>query len=467
MKREFLVGGGDEHLMLPPHSVESEMALLGALLLEPRSYDNIADLIGEDDFYTRDNRLIFSAIAAMIGRNHPLDVVTLAEYLQSHKQLDDVGGVQVLVDLVKNTPSAANIRHYAERVVDKSILRKVALEADSVVHRAYQQSGVTGRELLDDAQGKLMAIGQRVERNGSSMRTVQQVLADLSDHIDENYTKRMAGGDDLVIGLETGLRKLDEMTTGLQGGDLIIIGGRPSMGKTSLAINVAEHVAVKLTQPVMVFSFEMSSKQLTNRMLASQSGINSQRLWSGRIYDREWGPLTAGIGRLNGAALTIDEDATLTVTEIKARARRVHRDCGGLKLIVIDYLQLIATKGSGNRAEDLSEISRELKRLAKELNVPVIAISQLSRSVESRPDKRPILSDIRESGAIEQDADVVMFVYRDEYYNLDTQYKGTAEIIIAKQRNGPVDTVHVAFNANLTRFEDMDLPEYGGDYDGQ
>lgn len=455
----------DAHLMVPPHSADSEAAVLGALLLDNAAIDKVADLINEDDFYTRDNRLMFAAISTMLQRNQPVDIVTLAEYLESRKQLDDCGGVQAIASMVQNTPSAANIRHYAQRVVDKSILRKVASEADAILMRAYHAGDATGASLLDEAQGKFMAISQRVEKNASSMQGITQVLSQLADHIDENFTKRQAGNDDLVIGLETGLRDLDKMTTGLQGGDFVIVAGRPSMGKTAFAINIAEHVALSLGKPTLIFSLEMSNKQLTNRMLAGVAKVNSQRIWTGRIYDHEWERLMAGIGRLNEAPVHMDDDASLNVNDIKARARRLHRETGGLALIVIDYLQLIAASNArGNRVEDLSEISRELKRLAKELDIPVIALSQLSRAVEQRPSKRPIMSDLRESGAIEQDADVIMFVYRDEYYNPDSADKGTAEIIIAKQRNGPVGTIRANFTKNITKFSDMETPSYmGGD----
>lgn len=453
-----------DNMQKPPHHDESEQAVLGALLLDATAYDRIADKISEGDFYTTDHRRLFSAIVTMINRNQPLDVVTLAEYLQSRGQLDDIGGVGYIASLVHNTPSAANIGHYASTVVDKSILRKVAFEADELRVRAYQANGESGPQLLDIAQGKFMAIGERMQKSASSLQTVQHILSGLTEHIDEQYTRRQSGDESAVIGLETGLSDLDELTTGLQGGDLIIIAGRPSMGKTALAINMAEHASVQNGLPVAVFSLEMDAKRLTSRSLASLSGINSQRIWTGRIYDQEWDRLTTGLGKLSNAPLFIDDDGTLTVNDIKARARRVHRECGGLKLIVIDYLQLINTIGNGhNRAEDLSEISRELKRLAKELNVPVIALSQLNRSVESRPNKRPILSDIRESGAIEQDADLIIFVYRDEYYNPDSSDKGTAEIIVAKQRNGPVDTVRANFNANLTRFENYVRADYQGE----
>lgn len=452
-----------DNLQTPPHHDESEQAVLGALLLDATAYDRIADKISENDFFTGDHRKLFAAIVTMINRNQPLDVVTLAEYLESRGQLDDIGGVVYIASLVQNTPSAANIAHYAATVVDKSILRKVAFEADELRVRAFQANGESGQQLLDVAQGKFMAIGERMQKSGSTLQSVQHILTSLTDHIDEQFTRRQSGDDNPVIGLETSLHDLDELTTGLQGGDLIIIAGRPSMGKTALAINMAEHAAVNNDLPVAVFSLEMDAKRLTSRSLASLSGVNSQRIWTGRIYDQEWDRITTGLGKLNNAPLFIDDDGTLTVNDIKARARRVHRECGGLKLIVIDYLQLINTaQKSHNRAEDLSEISRELKRLAKELNVPVIALSQLNRSVESRPNKRPVLSDIRECGAIEQDADIIIFVYRDEYYNPDSQDKGTAEIIVAKQRNGPVATVRANFNANLTRFENFHMPSYEG-----
>lgn len=456
----------DESPAGPPHHFESEQAVLGALLLDATALDRIADKLSEGDFYTGDHRKLFAAIVTMINRNQPLDVVTLAEYLESRGQLEDCGGVAYIASLVHNTPSAANIAHYAATVVDKSILRKVAQEADELRARAYQANGESGQQLLDVAQGKFMAMGDRMQKHGSTMQSMQSILPGLADHIDVQFTRWAGGDDSVVIGLESGLTELDQLTTGLQGGDLIIVAGRPSMGKTAFALGIAEHNAVMNGLPSAVFSLEMDAKRLMARTLASISGINSQRIWTGRLYDKgdDWSRLTAGLGKLNEAPLYVDDDGTLTVNDIKARARRLHRECGGLKLIVIDYLQLInTTSKSHNRAEDLSEISRELKRLAKELNVPVIALSQLSRAVESRPNKRPIMSDIRESGAIEQDADLIIFVYRDEYYNPDSSDKGTAEIIIAKQRNGPVKTVRANFDANLTKFRDF----VRADYDGQ
>lgn len=437
----------------PPYHLESEQSIIGALMLDNQAFDRIGDLVSELDFFTRDHRYIFRAMTEILNRNQPLDLITLAENLDSRKQLEDVGGLAYLGSLVQNTPTAAHIERYAQIVRDKSLMRTMAQIADEIRKRVFNPNGATAKELLDFAQGKFMAIGDNSAKGDKSQQSMQQILPKLVEHIDTHFMKWKSGEDCAVIGLETGLTDIDELTTGLQGGDLVIIAGRPSMGKTALAINFAEHACVNLNQHVQVFSFEMSAQQLTNRMLASTSGINSQRLWTGRIYEQEWDNLSAGIGKLNQANIHIDEDATLTVGDIKARARRLHREVGGLKLIVIDYLQLISTKNSGNRAEDLSEISRELKRLAKELDVPVVALSQLSRSVEGRPNKRPIMSDIRESGAIEQDADVIMFVYRDEYYNLDSSDKGTAEINIAKQRNGPVGVVRAVFDANLTKFK--------------
>jgi replicative DNA helicase len=435
----------------PPHHIESEQAIFGGLLLDNNAWDHVSDKVSEADFFTADHRKIVRAISEILNRNKPLDLVTLAERLESLNQLEEVGGISYLGELVRNTPSAANIQRYAEIVREKSLLRTMAVLADDIRKQVMNPNGKSAKELLDMAQSRFMTVGDGVAKQHSSMESMTTVLPKLMDTIQENFERE---GDDSVIGLRTGLDDLDNLLLGLQDGDLIILAGRPSMGKTALALNIGRHVSLNQRKNVLVFTFEMSNKQLANRVLSDVSGIHSQRLITGRMNDDEWDRVMYGVSQMHDIPMFMDEDGGLTVGDIKARARRLHRECGGLKLIIIDYLQMIASSNSdSNRANVISEITRELKRLAKELNVPVIAISQLSRSVESRPDKRPIMSDLRESGAIEQDADVIAFVYRDEYYHQDSEYKGEAEIIIAKQRNGPIDTVRTNFVKHLTRFE--------------
>jgi replicative DNA helicase len=441
----------DDYFPEPPHHLESEQSIIGGLLLDNLAFDRISDKISELDFFTADNRKIFRAISEILSKRHPLDLVTLADHLESRKQLEDVGGIGFLADLVRNTPSAANIERYAEIVRDKSLMRSMAQISDEVRKRVLNPNGSSAKELLDFAQGKFMAIGENVAKSATSMQSIQLVLPRVADKIDEMF---MREGDDDVVGLSTGLTDLDKLTTGLQPDDLFVLAGRPSMGKTALALNIARHVALS-GKNVAIFSLEMSNDKLVYRFLSDLSGIHSQRLRTGRLYEADWAGLTTAMGKLSDVGIHMDDDASLTVGDIKARARRLFRSLpDGLQLIVIDYLQLIVTPGgSANRANEVAEVTRELKRLAKELQVPVLVLSQLNRSVESRPDKRPVMSDLRESGGIEQDADLIAFVYRDEYYNHDSEYKGTAEIIIAKQRNGPVDTVRTNFVSHLTRFE--------------
>lgn len=447
----------------PPHHLPSEQAVLGALLLDNSAYDRIADRIESADFFTRDHRLIFKAMDGILNKHKTLDVVTLSEALDAQRQLDDVGGFEYLASLVRGTPSAANIERYADIVHDKAIMRSLAQIADEVQKRVMNANGAGAKELLDFAQGKFMAVGEGVARRAVTMQSMSDVLPRVAERIDELYARDY--GDD-VTGLATGLNDLDRMTAGLQPGDLIVLAGRPSMGKTALSLNFARHAAVSLRKNVCVFSLEMASDRLVNRFISDLSGIHSERLRTGRLYDQDWDGLTAALGRLNDVGIYMDDGVGITVNDLKARARRLHRQLDdGLQLIVIDYLQLIATPGgANNRANEIAEITRELKSLAKELKLPVVVLSQLNRGVENRPDKRPVMSDLRESGGIEQDADVIMFVYRDEYYNEDSQYKGEAEIIIAKQRDGAIGRVRTSFVKHLTRFENLAVPEYvGGD----
>lgn len=438
-------------LKIPPHSTEAEQSVLGGLLLDNEAYDRIADKVTDNDFYTSDHAIIFRAIAGLLNKQHPADIVTVAEALESRQQLTKVGGLAYIGSLAQNTPTAANIERYAEIVRDRSLKRKMLQITAEISAKIYNAGGLESKDLLDLAQSKWLAIGEDLSKEANSMQHVNEVIAAVAEHVDMMYSR-----DDQsdVTGLHTGITELDSLTSGLQDGSLVIIAARPSMGKTALALNIFEHVCLDKKKNAVFFSFEMPNRDLGMRLVSSVSKLPSQRVRIGRINDDEWSHLTTGISKLQDIGMYFDDASDLTVDDIRARARRLHKKTeGGLSLIVVDYLQLITGNGRENRANEVAEISRKLKKLAKELNVPVVALSQLSRGVESRPNKRPIMSDLRESGGIEQDADVIMFIYRDEVYNSDSKDKGTAEIIVAKQRNGPIGMVRATFIGYLTRFE--------------
>ncbi len=442
-------------IKLPPHSIEAEQSVLGGLLLENSAWERVADLIGEPDFYRADHRVIWKQITRLIEDNKPADVITVAESLESLRQLDEVGGLPYLSALASNTPSAANIRRYAEIVRERAVLRRLAEVGGEIADAAYTPAGRTAGQILDEAEAKVFEIKEAGARSSQGFQPLKPLLIQVVNRIDELYNRDNPSD---VTGVATGFSDLDGRTSGLQPGDLVIVAGRPSMGKTALSLNIAEHVALEGKLPVAVFSMEMGASQLVMRLLGSIGHLDQHKLRTGRINDDEWPKLTHAIGVLDEAPLFIDESAALSAMEVRARARRLARQCrdGQLGLIVVDYLQLMAGSGQGeNRATEISEISRSLKSLAKELHVPVVALSQLNRSLEQRPNKRPVMSDLRESGAIEQDADLILFIYRDEVYNPDSQDKGKAEIIIGKQRNGPIGTVPLAFLGEYTRFENL------------
>jgi len=447
---------GDNQLdaiKLPPHSVEAEQSVLGGLLLENHAWERIADLITEQDFYRHDHRLIYRHITRLLDASKPADVVTVSESLESSKELTTIGGLAYLGALAQNTPSAANIRRYAEIVRDRAILRGLVEVGTSIADSAYSPMGRSASELLDQAEGKVFEIAEAGSRGKQGFMELQPLLTQVVERIDMLFQRDNPSD---ITGIPTGFTDLDQKTSGLQPGDLVIVAGRPSMGKTAFSLNIAEHVALESGLPVAVFSMEMAGTQLVMRMMGSVGKLDQHKVRTGRLQDDDWQRLTYAVGKLNDAPLYIDESAALTALELRARARRLHRQCGKLGLIVIDYIQLMsATRQGENRATEISEISRSLKALAKELDVPVIALSQLNRSLEQRPNKRPVMSDLRESGAIEQDADVILFIYRDEVYNPETPEKGISEIIIGKQRNGPIGTVRLAFLGEYTRFENL------------
>jgi replicative DNA helicase len=440
-------------LHTPPHSVEAEQSVLGGLLLDNSAWDRIADRIGAEDFYRHDHRLIFQQIARLIDQSKPADTVTVFEALQATGQAADCGGLPYLNALAQNTPSAANIRRYAEIVRERSVLRSLASVGEEIAISAREPQGRDAKEILDEAEGKVFRIAEQGARNRTGFARLETLLTRVVERIQELFER--SGGSD-VTGVPTGFADLDSKTAGLQAGDLIIIAGRPSMGKTALALNIGEHVAIDLGMPVAVFSMEMGAAQVALRMLGSVGRIDQQRLRTGRLNDQDWPRLSEAIERMHAAPLYIDETPALNALELRARARRLAREYKQLGLVVVDYLQLMSATGSGeNRATEISEISRSLKALAKELQVPVVALSQLNRTVETRTDKRPVMSDLRESGAIEQDADLILFIYRDEVYNPDTSDKGVAEIIIGKQRNGPIGRVNLRFGGEFTRFDNL------------
>lgn len=440
-----------DSIRVPPHSIEAEQSVLGGLLLDNAAWDRIADFINEGDFYRYDHRIIFQCIVKLINASKPADVITVFDALTAINKAEDAGGLTYLNALAQNTPSAANIRRYAEIVRDRGVLRKLITVSDEIAGQAFNPQGKEVKQMLDEAESKIFAIAEEGSRGAQGFNAIQPLLTQVVERIDELYNRDHTSD---ITGVPTGFTDLDKMTSGLQPGDLIIVAGRPSMGKTAFSINIAETVAIESGLPVAVFSMEMGGTQLAMRMLGSVGRLDQHRLRTGRLIDEDWPRLTHAIQKMNDAQLYIDETPALSSIELRARSRRLARQCGKLGLIVIDYLQLMSGNSQGeNRATEISEISRSLKGLAKELQCPVIALSQLNRSLEQRPNKRPVMSDLRESGAIEQDADVILFIYRDQVYNPDSPDKGTAEIIIGKQRNGPIGSVRLTFLGEFTKFD--------------
>ena len=446
-------------LRIPPHSMEAESSVLGGLLLDNASWDRVGDLLVENDFYRFENRLIFSSVAALINANKPADVITVYESLQNMGRAEEVGGLSYLNSLAQYVPSAANIRRYGEIVRERSILRKLVTASDEIATHAFNPQGKQVDQILDEAEQKIFNIGEEGSRMKQGFQSMDVLTLELMDRIDE-----MSQNPNDITGVPTGFYDLDRMTSGFQPGDLIVLAARPSMGKTALAINIAEHVAVEEQLPVAVFSMEMGASQLAIRIVGSIGRIDQGHLRTGKLSQDEWPKLTETIEKLRNIALHIDETPGLTPNQLRSNARKLAKRCGKLGLIVVDYLQLMSGSSSegDNRSTELGEISRGLKMLAKELQCPVLALSQLNRSVETRNDKRPMMSDLRESGAIEQDADVIMFIYRDDYYNKDSKEPGVAEVLITKHRNGPTGVIKLTFLKTITKFESM--ASTGGDY---
>src|SRR3954467_708247 len=440
-------------LKVPPHSVEAEQSLLGALLLDNQAFDRVADLIGADDFYRDDHRRIFRHVSRLIEHNRPADMVTVAESIEASEDKDKTGGAAYPASLAQSVPSALNIRRYAELVRERAVQRTLAQVATEIAESALAPNGKEVGLMLDEAEAKIFQIAETGARNKLGLQEIKPVLAKVFEKIDHLYHRDNPSD---ITGVPTGYVDIDKMTSGLQQGDLIIIAARPSMGKTALALNIAEHVAVDNGLPVAIFSMEMSATQLAMRMLGSIARVDQHKMRTGRLSDKEWGDLSDAMGKLHETPIYIDESGALTALEVRARARRLKRQYSKLGLIVIDYIQLMSASSQGeNRATEISEISRSLKAMAKELDVPVIALSQLNRAVDQRPDRRPVMSDLRESGAIEQDADVIMFIYREVVYkpDLPEDQRAIAEVIIGKQRNGPIGPVKLTFLGQFTRFE--------------
>ncbi|MCU7371433.1 replicative DNA helicase [Paucibacter sp. O1-1] len=459
-------GHDDEvaRLRVPPHSVEAEQSVLGGLLIDNTAWDRAGDMLTDADFYRYEHKQIYAAIGKLINAGKPADVVTVFEELTSLGKAQDCGGLAYLNDLAQSVPSAGNLRRYAEIVRERAVLRKLVSASDEIASAALNPQGRAVKDIVDEAEGKIFRINEEGNRSGQGFQSMDNLVVALIDRVNELAEN---GAED-VTGVRTGFYDLDNMTAGLQPGDLIILAARPSMGKTAFVVNIGENVAINEGLPVVIYSMEMGAAQLALRMVGSVGRIDQSRLRLGRLADDEWGRLSEAVDKLGKAHIYIDESPGLSPSEVRARARRQARISGQLGLIIIDYLQLMSGNGGNeeNRATVIGEISRGLKALAKELKCPVIALSQLNRSVETRPDKRPMMSDLRESGAIEQDADIIMFIYRDEYYTKDEcKEPGVAEIIIAKQRNGPVGTVKLAFARQHTKFENL-APGYvspGGD----
>ena len=449
-------------LKVPPHSIEAEQSVLGGLMLDNEAWDRVAERVVAQDFYTRTHKLIFEAMEKLAESGNPIDLITISETLEKTNELESVGGFAYLGEIAKNTPSAANINAYAEIVRERAVVREMIHVANEIADAGYNPDGRDSHDLLDLAETKVFKIAEQRTKSSDGPQNIHNILEKTIDKIEELYQSPQDG----VTGVSTGYSDLDKMTAGMQPSDLIIVAARPSMGKTTFAMNLAEHAAMTQDKPTLIFSLEMPSEQIMMRMLASLGRINQTKVRTGQLDDDDWARLSSTMGLLiEKGKMFVDDSSGLTPTELRSRARRIARDHGGISMIMVDYLQLMRVPSlQDNRTLEIAEISRSLKALAKELECPVIALSQLNRTLEQRADKRPINSDLRESGSIEQDADLIMFIYRDEVYNEDTTDKGTAEIIIGKQRNGPIGKVRLTFQGQYSRFDNYAGPAMDDEY---
>jgi replicative DNA helicase len=457
MVRALDDGGGidtaESRLKMPPNSIEAEQSLLGGLMIDNAAWEKIADLIVASDFYRKDHRLIFSAVVDLAESGSPCDVVTVSEFLNNRNELEQAGGLEYLATLANETPGAANVRAYATILRERSTLRSLISAGNEISGNAYTTGGRSASELVDEAERLVFEIAEKGSRGRAGFKPLKQILPAAVDRIDLLH---QSGGD--ITGIPSGFTEFDKLTAGLQPGELIVIAGRPSMGKTTLAVNIAENAAIGARVPTAIFSMEMPSQQLAFRMISSLGRVDQAHLRTGKFPDEDWSRINTAVQLMSDAPIFIDDSPGLSPTEIRARSRRLKREAN-LGLIVIDYLQHMQVHGNTeNRATEISEISRSLKALARELEVPIIALSQLNRGVEQRTDKRPVMSDLRESGAIEQDAGIIIFIYREEVYNQDTPRKGIADIHIAKQRNGPIGDFPLTFIGRFTKFENW-VPE--------
>lgn len=450
-----------EKLKVPPHSIEAEQSVLGSMLIDPETWDKVAELVTQDDFYNRSHQIIFAAIMRLLNKNQPVDLITVSEDLEGSEQLDEVGGLAYLGELAKNTPSSANVVAYSQIIRERAITRELIGVAHDIAENGYNPEGRDSADLLDLAESKVFEIAEKRTGENEGPRDIESVLGKTIDRLES-----LVKNNKEVTGVTTGFQDLDKKTSGLQPSDLIIVAARPSMGKTTFAMNLCENAMIAEDKPVLVFSLEMPSEQIMMRMLASLSRVDQTKIRTAQLGDEDWARISNTMAMLKEKDnLFVDDSSGLTPIEVRSRARKLARERGGISMIMVDYLQLMRVPSlSDNRTLEIAEISRSLKALAKELEVPVVALSQLNRSLEQRADKRPVNSDLRESGSIEQDADLIMFIYRDEVYHENSEEKGVAEIIIGKQRNGPIGTSKLVFQGQFSRFDNYAGPAMVEEY---
>ena len=450
-----------EKLQVPPHSIEAEQSVIGSMLIDPESWDKVAEIVTESDFYNRSHQIIFTAILKLLSDSIPVDIITVSEELEKHNHLEDAGGLAYLGELAKNTPSSANVTAYAKIISERAVTRELIGVAHEIAEVGYNPEGRESADILDLAESRVFEIAEKRTGENEGPKGVDAVLGKTIDRLEA-----LVKTNKEVTGVSTGYTDLDKKTSGLQPSDLIIVAARPSMGKTTFAMNLVENAMLLEEKPVLVFSLEMPSEQIMMRMLASLSRVDQTKIRTAQLDDEDWARISNTMAMLKDKDnLFVDDSSGLTPMDVRSRARKLARERGGISLIMVDYLQLMRVPAlSDNRTLEIAEISRSLKALAKELEVPVVALSQLNRTLEQRADKRPVNSDLRESGSIEQDADLIMFIYRDEVYHENSEDKGVAEIIIGKQRNGPIGTSRLTFQGQFSRFDNYAGPAVADEY---